>query len=73
MTDKKKPEMIQSKPNFAKYSDSFVKNAAGKNDVIKNSAIKTDRTAPSDKLKVSKRAAKARAEFEASMVRFQRR
>ena len=35
-------------------------------------SIKTDRTAPSDKLKVSKRAAKAKAEFEASMVRFQR-
>ena len=57
MTDKKKPEMIQSKPNFAQYNDSFVKNAAGKNDVIKNAAIKTDRTeevkqtSPKQKLK----------------------
>ena len=36
-------------------------------------SIKTDNTAPSDKLKVSRSAAKAKAEFEASMVRFQRR
>ena len=35
-------------------------------------SIKTDKTAPSDKLKVSNSADKAKAEFEASMVRFQR-